>query len=187
MGRVEAFSDGVIAIILTIMVLDLKVPQNTSFAALLGIWPTMLAYVLSFFVVAIMWVNHHHMLRTARHPDAPLLWANNVLLFWMSLIPFVTRYLGDNHAASLPVAVYAGELACTCMAFFWLQGVLAAHNRGNEALETQYRHMRLKSASTILMYWMAVPLAYWSVKLALVVLILMPILYFLPERKLLEA
>lgn len=118
MGRVEAFSDGVIAIILTIMVLDLKVPQNTSLAALMGIWPTMLAYVLSFFVVAIMWVNHHHMLRTAKHPDAPLLWANNVLLFWMSMIPFVTRYLGDNHAASLPVAVYAGELACTCMAFF---------------------------------------------------------------------
>ena len=185
MGRVEAFSDGVIAIIVTIMVLDLKVPQNTSFASLLAIWPTMMAYALSFFVVAIMWVNHHHMLHAAKRPDAALLWANNVLLFCMSLIPFVTRYLGDNHGAPLPVATYGGELAVTCLAFYWLQRVLAHHNRGSEAMERQFKRMQTKSAYTIAAYALAVPMAFWSVRLALVILILIPVFYFLPERKLL--
>jgi uncharacterized membrane protein len=182
---VEAFSDGVIAIILTIMVLELKAPEDASVASLLSIWPTMLAYALSFFVVAIMWVNHHHILRTAKRPDAQLLWANNVLLFCMSLIPFVTRYLGDNHGAPLPVAVYSGELAVTCVAFNFLQRVLANHNHGDEVMERQFSRMQTKSAYSIVAYALAVPMAFWSTRLAMVVLILIPILYFLPERKLL--
>jgi len=187
MGRVEAFSDGVIAIILTIMVLDLKVPQQATVAALLGIWPTLLAYALSFLVVAIMWVNHHHELRTAKRPDAALLWSNNMLLFWMSLIPFVTRYLGDSHVAPLAVAVYAGELAMCCVAFFWLQSVLCQHNLGNEAMERQYRRMQAKAALSIGLYVLAVPLAFMSVRLAMGILILIPISYFLPDKELLEA
>jgi len=150
MGRVEAFSDGVIAIIVTIMVLELKAPENASITSLLAIWPTMLAYALSFLVVAIMWVNHHHILRTAKRPDAALLWSNNLLLFWMSLIPFVTRYLGDNHGAPLPVAIYAGELAVTCATFYWLQSVLAKHNRGNEVLERQFKRIQTKGVYTLL-------------------------------------
>ena len=186
MGRVESFSDGVIAIILTIMVLDLKVPQEATLQGLLSIWPTLTAYALSFLVVAIMWVNHHHELRTAKRPDAALLWANNLLLFWMSLIPFVTRYLGDSHAAPLAVAVYAGELALTCISFFWLQHVLCRHNLGNETRERQYRHMQLKSSLAIASYLLAVPLAFVSVRTAMGILVLIPMAYFLPERKLLE-
>jgi uncharacterized membrane protein len=130
-------------------------------------------------------VNHHHILRTAKRPDAQLLWANNVLLFCMSLIPFVTRYLGDNHGAPLPVAVYAGELAVTCVAFNFLQRVLAHHNHGNEVMERQFSRMQAKGAYSIVAYALAVPMAFWSTRLAMVVLILIPILYFLPERKLL--
>jgi len=185
MGRVEAFSDGVIAIIVTIMVLELKAPENARLASLLAIWPTMLAYALSFFVVAIMWVNHHHVLRTAKRPDAALLWANNLLLFWMSLIPFVTRYLGDNHGSPLPVAIYAGELAVTCATFNWLQRVLAKHNHGNEVLERQFQRMQTKGIFTVAAYGLAAPLAFWSARVALLVLILIPILYFFPDRKLL--
>jgi len=97
----------------------------------------------------------------------------------------VTRYLGDNHGAPLPVATYAGELAVTCVAFYWLQGVLAGHNRGNEVLERQFRRMQTKSVYTIAAYGLAAPMAFWSARLALVVLILIPVFYFLPERKLL--
>jgi uncharacterized membrane protein len=185
LGRVEAFSDGVIAIIVTIMVLELKSPENASLASLVAIWPTMLAYALSFFVVAIMWVNHHHMLRAAKRPDARLLWANNFLLFCMSLIPFVTRYLGDNHGASLPVAVYAGELAVTCAAFYCLMSVLARHNHGNEAMERQFSRMKSKGINTMIAYGLAAPMAFWSARMAMVLLILIPLFYFLPERKLL--
>ena len=105
-GRVEAFSDGVIAIIITIMVLELKVPHDTSASALLDLTPVFLSYLMSFLIVAIMWVNHHHLLHTALRADAALLWTNNLLLFWMSLIPFVTGYMGENHTAPLAVAMY---------------------------------------------------------------------------------
>ena len=96
-NRLEAFSDGVIAVIITIMVLELKVPRDTTLVSLRGVLPQFLSYLLSFLVVAIMWVNHHHMLHSARRADARLLWSNNLLLFWMSLVPFVTAYMGDHH------------------------------------------------------------------------------------------
>jgi uncharacterized membrane protein len=186
MGRVEAFSDGVIAIIITIMVLDLKVPHETTLAALVAIWPTMLSYVLSFLVVAIMWINHHHLLHTAKHADAGLLWSNCVLLFWMSLIPFVTRYLGDNRAAPLPVAVYSGTLACTCVAFSWFQSVLARHNSSNEHLTRHYGKLQRKAAFCIVMYMVAALTAFASPKTSLAILIVLPALYFLPEKRLVE-
>src|SRR5271166_3501798 len=105
-NRIEAFSDGVIAVIITIMVLEMKVPRDTTLTSLLGIAPQFLAYLLSFLVVAIMWVNHHHLLHAARRADARLLWSNNNLLFWMSLIPFVTAYMGDHFRDPRAVALY---------------------------------------------------------------------------------
>src|SRR5580700_7421185 len=105
-SRLEAFSDGVIAIIVTIMVLELRAPSQPKLAALWKVAPVFASYALSFLVVAIMWVNHHHLIHAAKHADAPLLWVNNVLLFWMSLIPFVTRYLGANPRAPFAVALY---------------------------------------------------------------------------------
>ena len=104
-GRIEAFSDGVIAVIITIMVLELKVPRDTTLTSLFTVLPQFLAYVLSFIVVAIMWVNHHHLLHAARRADARLLWSNNNLLFWMSLVPFVTAYMGNNHRDPRAVAL----------------------------------------------------------------------------------
>lgn len=119
-GRVEAFSDGVIAIIVTIMVLELKVPDDATLRSLGKVVPLFLVYALSFLTVAIMWVNHHHYLKTARRAEPSLLWSNNNLLFWMSLIPFATRYLGQNPSSPLPVALYAGLMGVTAAAFYWL-------------------------------------------------------------------
>jgi uncharacterized membrane protein len=107
-NRLEAFSDGVIAVIITIMVLQLKVPRDTTLSSLRSLAPQFLSYLLSFLVVAIMWVNHHHLLHSTRHPDARLLWSNNVLLFWMSLVPFVTAYMGNNPRDPRAVALYGG-------------------------------------------------------------------------------
>jgi uncharacterized membrane protein len=174
-GRVEAFSDGVIAIIITIMVLELKVPGDASAKSLLGA-----------LTVAIMWVNHHHYLKNARRADAALLWANNNLLFWMSLIPFATRYLGQNLVQPLPVAVYGGVLAVTAAAFYWLIGVLGRHNVHHPVIAAEYRRQRRKSAMTVLAYVVCASLSKASARLALSIMIVLPLLYFLPERKLLE-
>ncbi len=185
-GRVEAFSDGVIAIIVTIMVLELKMPVNASPRALLAVAPLLLVYALSFLTVAIMWVNHHHYLKTARRADSQLLWANNNLLFWMSLIPFATRYLGQNLSFALPVATYSGLLAVTSLSFYWLIAVLLAHNAGHPALAEQYRHQKQKSLMTVGIYSICAALAAVSPRIALAVVIVLPVLYFLPDRKLLE-
>jgi uncharacterized membrane protein len=185
-GRVEAFSDGVIAIIITIMVLELKMPADASLRSLLSTLPLLLVYALSFLTVAIMWVNHHHYLKTARRPDSQLLWANNNLLFWMSLIPFATRYLGQNLVASLPVSVYAGVLAVTALSFHWLIAVLGEHNAHHAALAEQYRHQRSKSLMTVAIYVGCASLAWAWPRLALAVVIVLPGLYFLPDRKLMD-
>ncbi len=183
-NRVAAFSDGVIAIIITIMVLELKVPHEASLAALLEITPIFLSYLLSFVVVAIMWVNHHHILHTAKRADAHLLWANNILLFWMSLISFATAYMGENHNSPTAVALYGGVLALTGMAFTWLRYVI---NRQHGSLSDYNKQQIGKSIFSTLLYGSSVPLAYASVYISLIIFLLIPVLYFLPERKLAEA
>jgi uncharacterized membrane protein len=180
-NRLEAFSDGVIAIIVTIMVLDLHVPRDASLAALRGEAPLFLAYALSFVVVAIMWVNHRQFLEVARRTDPELLWANNTLLFWMSLIPFATRYLGDTHAAPVPVAVYGALMAITCGAFYWLICALSRHNEQQRARVAHYRHELQKSFAAILMYAATVPLAFYSMRLALAIFVIVPAAYFIPN------
>jgi uncharacterized membrane protein len=111
-GRLEAFSDGVLAIIITIMVLELKVPHDASLAALQALWPVALSYLLSFIYIGIYWNNHHHMLHAVKHVDGRILWANLHLLFWLSLVPFATGWMGENHFAPWPVAVYAASCCC---------------------------------------------------------------------------
>ena len=120
-GRLEAFSDGVIAILITIMVLELKVPHDSSLAALDEVWPILLCYVLSFLYIAIYWNNHHHMMHAVRKVDGPVLWANTHLLFWLSLIPFTTAWMGENHFATLPVSVYGFVLFMAGLAYFILE------------------------------------------------------------------
>jgi uncharacterized membrane protein len=127
-NRVEAFSDGVIAVIITIRVLELRLPSEASCAGLLRVAPGFLSYVLSFVVVAIMWVNHHHMMSAAKRADASLLWANNLLLFCMSVIPFTTAFLGQNYKVPLTVALYGGVLAASGTSFAVFRYLLMRHN-----------------------------------------------------------
>ena len=186
-GRLEAFSDGVIAIIVTIMVLELKVPHDTTLAALRELLPRFLSYTLSFLVVAIMWVNHHHMMHTVKRVDAALLWCNNLLLFWMSLIPFVTGYMGENHAAPLPVALYGGVLTLAATSFTLLRFVLIDHEASDPELRAHHEAVLRKNLFSTALYASSVPIAFVSVNLSFAVFLLIPVLYFLPERKLEEA
>jgi uncharacterized membrane protein len=184
--RLEAFSDGVIAIIITIMVLELKVPEDTTPAALARILPVFFSYVLSFIVVAIMWVNHHHLIHSAKHAHAQLLWANNMLLFWMSLIPFVTGFMGHNPMAALPVAIYGAVLACCGIAFVWLRHIVLQHHSPNSELTAHHSKIRRKNIFSATLYAASAPLAFISVYLSLFIFVLIPVMYFLPERKLAE-
>ena len=127
-GRLEAFTDGVFAIIITIMVLELKVPHGADFATLSKLLPTFLSYVLSFLFVAIYWNNHHHMFHAVQRVNGSVLWANIHLLFWLSLIPFVTGWMGENHFESLPVALYGVVLICCAIAYTILSVVLLRHH-----------------------------------------------------------
>ena len=133
-GRLEAFSDGVIAIIITIMVLELKVPHGASFNDLLPVLPVLGSYVLSFIYVGIYWNNHHHMMHLVQQISGAALWANLHLLFWLSLIPFVTAWMGENHFQTAPVAAYGLVLLMCAVAYTILARVLTAHHRENKAL-----------------------------------------------------
>ncbi|MFP5392864.1 MAG: TMEM175 family protein [Gammaproteobacteria bacterium] len=133
-NRLEAFSDGVIAIIITIMVLELKVPHDPTLAALAPLWPVLLSYVLSFVYVGIYWNNHHHLLHAVHNISGRVLWANSHLLFWLSLIPFVTAWMGENHFATVPVAAYGVVLLMCGSAYAILVRVLIAHHQGNHEL-----------------------------------------------------
>jgi len=132
-NRLEAFSDGVLAIIITIMVLEMKVPHGSDFAAVKPLLPVFLAYVLSFIYVGIYWNNHHHLLKACRHVNAAILWANLHLLFWLSLFPFATGWMGENHFTALPSAVYGGVLLLAAVAYYILQNLIVAEQgRGSK-------------------------------------------------------
>jgi len=185
-NRIEAFSDGVIAIILTVMVLELKVPTSASIGALKSMMPSLLSYALSFLLVAIMWVNHHHLMHLAKHATAGLLWSNNNLLFWMSLIPFVTAYMGQTHGAPLAVATYGAVLTLAAIGFTLLRYVVTLDNRGHAKVQEQNRWALRKSVYSNVLYASSVPLAFYSVRVSLCIFLLVPAMYFLPERKIEE-
>jgi uncharacterized membrane protein len=182
-GRLEAFSDGVIAVIITIMVLELKSPHGEGLAALRTVTPSLLVYALSFMAVAIMWVNHHHVLGKALRADPALLWANNCLLFWMSLIPFVTAYMGENHAAPLAAACYGAVFALTSAAFLLLQITIDRQDKANAARRREFLWMKRKAVFSMVSYAASVGLAFVSVHVALGIFVLFPALYFWPEGK----
>ena len=133
-GRLEAFSDGVLAIIITIMVLELKVPHGASFEDLKPLFPVFLSYVLSFIYIGIYWNNHHHMLHAASRVNGGILWANQLLLFWLSLVPFVTAWMGENHFAPVPVALYGVVLFLAAVSYTILARALAAHHGADSKL-----------------------------------------------------
>lgn len=181
-GRLEAFSDGVLAIILTIMVLELKVPHGITFAALKPLWPVMLSYVLSFTFIGIYWNNHHHLLHAVDHVDGASLWANLHLLFWLSLTPFVTAWMGQNHFAAWPVAAYGVVLLMSGVAYYILVRALTAcagHNlRLAEAVGSDG-----KGKLSVLVYAVAIPLAFVRPWLAGALYLAVALLWLIPDRR----
>ena len=183
-SRLEAFSDGVIAIIVTIMVLELRTPAQPTIAALLKVAPSFLSYGLSFLVVAIMWVNHHHMIHAVHEVTARLLWSNLNLLFWMSLIPFVTDYLGKNPRLPLAVALYSVNLTLCAAAFYLLRTELVRQHLHDPELAAYHEAVQRKNAFSGFLYFIAAPLAYVSIYASFFIFVLIPAMYFLPEKRL---
>jgi len=181
-GRLEAFSDGVLAIILTIMVLELKVPHGTDLAALRPLTPVFLSYVLSFVYVGIYWNNHHHLLQAVKSVNGRILWANLHLLFWLSLIPFVTGWMGENHFAALPVALYGTILLLNAIAYFVLTRVLIAYHGRDSTLAIAVGR-DLKGKRSLVFYVVAIPLAFINSWLACALYILVAVIWFIPDRR----
>jgi uncharacterized membrane protein len=185
-NRLEAFSDGVIAVIITIMVLELKPPRGTSLGSIRNLAPEFLSYLLSFVVVAIMWVNHHHMMHAARRADARLLWSNNTLLFWMSLVPFVTAFMGNNSRDPRAVALYGIVLTLCSLSFALLRSAIIQHHLDNQEMVSYHRRIQSKNLYSLLFYLGSVPLAFIDVRISFFIFVFVALSYFLPERKLAE-
>jgi uncharacterized membrane protein len=181
-GRLEAFSDGVLAIIITIMVLELKAPREPGLDALRPLIPVFLSYVLSFVFVGIYWNNHHHLLQAARHVNGRTLWANLHLLFWLSLTPFVTDWMGATNFAAWPVAAYGGVLLLAGCAYFILSRVLVAHHGQDSALATAVGRDR-KGKLSLLIYATAIPLAFVDPRIACALYALVAVLWLIPDRR----
>jgi uncharacterized membrane protein len=180
--RLEAFSDGVIAIIITIMVLEMKVPHGPDWAALQPLWPVFLSYVLSFINVGIYWNNHHHMIHTVHHVTGGVLWANLHLLFWLSLLPFVTGWMGENHFAPLPTAVYGMVLLACGGAYKLLQGCIIA-TQGEASVLRHAVGRDLKGKAALAMYIIGVGAAFWSPAVAGLLYAAVAAMWLLPDRR----
>ena len=181
-GRVEAFSDGVIAIIITIMVLGLTVPRGADPPALLPVIPKLLSYILSFVFLGIYWSNHHHLLQAVTVVDGRVLWANLHLLFWLSLTPFVTDWMGENHFAAWPVALYGVVLLCSAVAYFILARVLILIH-GTDSVIARALGADFKGKISIVAYMIAIPSAFLDSAYACGIYILVAILWLVPDRR----
>ena len=179
-ARLEAFSDGVIAIIVTIMVLDLKAPVGGGVAALLALWPVFLSYGLSFLTVAIYWMNHHRTFHLVKQVDVTVLWCNILLLFVLSLIPFATAYMGANHLSSLSVALYCAVLMLATLVFCVLRLAMARHFGADAHLHAWNRAAGRKGWFAIAVYAAGIPVAYLKPSLALLLCFSIAALYFIP-------
>jgi uncharacterized membrane protein len=181
-GRLEAFSDGVIAIIITIMVLELKVPRGAELEVLRPLIPVFVSYVLSFVFIGIYWNNHHHMLHAAGKVSGPILWANLHLLFWLSLIPFVTGWMGENHFAALPVALYGAVLFMAGLAYFVLARALAVHH-GKDSKLAIALGKDTKGKASVVIYAAAIPLSFVNPWIAFGLYVLVAVIWFIPDRR----
>jgi uncharacterized membrane protein len=181
-ARVEAFSDGVIAILITIMVLEMKVPHGESIDALMPLLPVFLSYVLSFVYVGIYWNNHHHMLHTCDKVTGAVLWANLHLLFWLSLIPFATGWMGENHLAATPVALYGVVLLMAAVAYFILQRLIIA-SQGSDSILKQAVGKDWKGKISVVIYATAIVLTCWSQKISIGLYVLAALMWLVPDRR----
>jgi len=181
-GRLEAFSDGVIAILITIMILELKVPHGTDAAALKPLQPVLLVYLLSFINLGIYWNNHHHMFQAAERVNGRILWANLHLLFWLSLTPFVTAWMGENHAAKIPTAAYGAVLLFSAIAYVIHQSqIIAAHGPDSKLAAALKRDA--KGKVSLACYVAAVPLAFVSPAVAIALYVFVALIWFVPDRR----
>jgi TMEM175 potassium channel family protein len=181
-GRLEAFSDGVIAVAITLMVLDLKVPHGTDFPALASQWPLFMVYVLSYVTVGIYWTNHHHMLHAVERVTGNVLWANLHLLFWITLVPFVTGWMGENHIAAVPVAAYGVVLLMCGVSYAILQAVLLYKHKPDSLLAAAVGR-DLKGKLSLLIYVAAIPLAFVKPWIALVLYAAVALMWVVPDAR----
>jgi len=180
--RIAAFSDGVIAIIITIMVLELKVPHGADLDALSGVLPIFLTYVLSFILLGIYWNNHHHMFFLTDRITGGILWANLHLLFWLSLMPFVTGWMGENHFAPLPTALYGGVLLFSGVAYYILERTIIRNQGANSKLEAAVGTDR-KGIISVVLYTVAIPLAFVNQLISDAIYILVALMWLIPDRR----
>ncbi len=181
-GRLEAFSDGVLAIIITIMVLEMKVPHGTDLAELRPLLPVFSSYVLSFIYLGIYWNNHHHMLHVTERVSGGVLWANLHLLFWLSLVPFVTGWMGENNFAPLPTALYGGVLLMAAIAYWILQRMILV-GQGENSLLAAAVGDDFKGKLSPVLYVIAIPLAFWWPWLACVIYGIVAFIWLIPDPR----
>lgn len=185
-GRLEAFSDGVIAIIITIMVLELKVPHGAELSDLQHLVPVFISYVLSFVFVAIYWNNHHHMLQAAQRVNASVMWANSHLLFWLSLIPFSTAWMGEHEFSRWPVVLYGVVLLFCAIAYYILARTLVSHHGRSSALATALGS-DFKGKVSLGIYAVAIPLAFVDSWVSYACYILVAVMWLIPDRRIEKA
>jgi uncharacterized membrane protein len=181
-GRLEAFSDGVIAVIITIMVLELKTPHGNDLASLASVLPVFLSYVLSFVYVGIYWNNHHHMLHAVQRVNGRALWANLHLLFWLSLVPFVTGWANETHFASLPVAIYGVVLLMAGVGYYILERVLIAHHARDSSL-ARAMGKDMKGVISVLIYAVAIALSQVNAWVSCGLYVLVAVMWFIPDPR----
>ncbi len=181
-NRLEAFSDGVLAIIITIMVLEMKVPHGDNLAALQPLTPVFLSYLLSFIYLGIYWNNHHHMLHACRKVTGAMLWANLHLLFWLSLVPFVTGWMGENHLAAAPTAVYGTVLLMAAIAYYVLQQTIIVSQGPHSVLQAAVGGDWKGKLSPVL-YVIAIATAFWSPWVSVGIYVLVALIWLVPDRR----
>ncbi len=181
-NRLEAFSDGVIAILITILVLELKVPHGEGFGTLRPLLPAFLSYVLSFVYLGIYWNNHHHMLHTIHRVSGPILWANLHLLFWLSLVPFTTGWMGENHFAAAPTALYGLVLLMAAIAYYILQTLIIA-SQGRDAILRKAVGGDWKGKLSPVLYLVAIAAASWWRWVSLGLYVLVALIWLVPDRR----
>jgi len=180
-ARLEAFSDAVIAIIITIMVLEMKVPHGDNFDALAELLPVFISYVLSFMYIATYWTNHHHLLQASDVVTGKILWANMHLLFWISLIPFTTAWMGENYSSPVPVAVYGVVLCMAALAYYLLSSTLISRH-GKNSIIVGSIGSNLKGKISVFIYFIAIFLAFYMTFLSILLYVLVLVYWSVPER-----
>jgi uncharacterized membrane protein len=180
--RLEAFSDGVLAIVITIMVLEMKVPHGTSINELKSLIPIFISYILSFIYIGIYWNNHHHMMHTIQHVNGKVLWANMHLLFWLSLIPFATGWMGENHFATLPVAVY-GFVLLMCAIAYHILARLLAHLHGKDSIIATAIGKDKKGKASVIIYTIAVCLCFIHSSIGIALYTIVAAIWFIPDKR----